>query len=73
MGQAPKEAERTAASKPVHFVKWKTVASGSGRAAGCMELVGKKGLEQWLEKCADTKVDIEALERLMEPEDAEVL
>ena len=25
------------------FVKWKTAASGLGRAAGCVEVVGKKG------------------------------
>ena len=29
-------------------------------------------VEDFLERCADTKVDIEALERLMEPEDEEV-
>ena len=29
-------------------------------------------MEDYLEKCADTQVDIEALERLMEPEDEEV-
>ena len=29
-------------------------------------------VEDYLERCADTKVDIEALERLMEPENEEV-
>ena len=27
----------------VFFIEWTTVASGLGRAAGCVELVGKKG------------------------------
>ena len=63
MGQSPKEAERTVVAKLVRFIKWKTVARGSGRAASCMELVGKKrmiaAMEDYLEGCADTKVDIE--------------
>ena len=41
-----------------------------------MELVGKKGhggaVEEYVEKCVNTRVDIEALERLMEPENEEV-
>ena len=36
-------AERTVAAKLVHFIEWKTVARGSGRAASCVELVGQKG------------------------------
>ena len=37
------EAESSVAAKLVFFVKWKTAASGLERAAGCVELVGKKG------------------------------
>ena len=40
-----------------------------------MELVGKKGHGQWKltwTKCVNTKVDVKALERLMEPENEEV-
>ena len=75
MGQAPKEAECSVAAKLVFFIKWKTAASGLGRAAVCLELVGKKGgggSRRLLERCADIKVDIDALERLIEPEDEEV-
>ena len=43
-----------------------------------MEDSGKRAWKRWgavedyLERCADIKVDIEALERLIEPEDEEV-
>ena len=61
--------------KIVFFVEWKTAASGPGRAARCVELVAKKGdggsrKIRW--KDVPSKVDIEALERLIEPEDEEV-
>ena len=85
MGRAPKEAECVergieecaahVAAKFVLFNEWKTVASGPGRAACCLELVGKKGdsgsgiLPGMM--CRYEKVDIEALERLMKPEEAE--
>ena len=75
MGQEPKEAECTVEAKLVFFIEWKTVASGPGIAAGCVELVGKKGSGGSARspgRCADAQVDIEALERLMEPEEAEV-
>ena len=74
MGQAPKEAERTVATKFFCF-KWKTVATGRGRTVSWMELVGKRGhgaVENYLENCVHTEVDVEALERLMEPENEEV-
>ena len=63
------------AAKFVSFNEWKTVASGPGRAACCLELVGKKGDSgsgRLPGKCADIKVDTEALERMMEPEEVEV-
>ena len=48
MGPAPKAAEGSVAAKLVYFIKWETAASGRGRAAGCVEVVGKKGDgEQW--------------------------
>ena len=57
MGQAPKEAERTVAAKLVHFIKRKTVASGSGRAASCMELVGKeRSRGQWKITCKNVPI-----------------
>ena len=69
MGQEPEEAECAVAAKLVFFIEWKTVASGPGRAAGCVELVEVIGaIEDYLERCAG----IEALDRLMEPEDEEV-
>ena len=42
-----------------------------GRAACCLELVGKvlAAVEDYLERSADIKVDMEALTRLMEPEE----
>ena len=51
------------------------VARGPGTAENWMELGGEKGhggSGRLLEKCANMKVDIEALERLMEPENEEV-
>ena len=84
MGRAPKDAEcaeggieecaANVAAKLV-FIEWTTVASGPGRAACCVELVRKKviaAVDDYLERCADVKVDIEALERLMESEEVEV-
>ena len=35
--------EEYVAAKLVFFNEWKTVASGPGRAACCLDLVGKKG------------------------------
>ena len=46
--------------RPVHRMK------DSGKWAWCVELIG---VEKYLERCADIEVDIEALERLIEPED----
>ena len=63
MGQAPKEAESTVAAKPVFFIEWKTVASGARQSIRvAWSSRGKKGeaaVEDFLERCADTKVDIE--------------
>ena len=57
------------ASNFVFFIEWKAVASGPGRAACCVELMGKKkvmgAVEDYLEQCADIKVDIDASERLI--------
>ena len=75
MVQAPEEAERTVAAKLVHFIKRKTVASGSGRAASCMEFVGKKRHEssgRLTVKIRRYESGCWALERLMEPVDEEV-
>ena len=75
MAQAQKEAEcaeggieecaACVAAKLVFFIEWKTVVSGPGRAEGCVELVGKKGygaVEDYLERCAEIKVDFGALD-----------
>ena len=64
------------AAKLIFFNQLKTVASGLGRAASCVELVGKNG-DGWSRRlpgkmCRHKKVYIEALERLIEPEDEEV-
>ena len=60
----------------VCFFRWKTVARGSGRAGSWMELVGQKGHGSSGEIPGNLrlykKVDNEALERLMEPENEEV-
>ena len=73
MGRAPKEAEcaeggieesaACVAAKLVFFNEWKTVACGPGRAAYCLELIGKKGdrAGSYLARCADKRVDMEAL------------
>ena len=67
MGQVPKEAECSVAAELILFVEWETAASGLGRAASCVELVGKKGDGvQWKITWA------EVLERMIEPEDEEV-
>ena len=61
------------AAKLVFFNELKAVASGLGRAASCVELVGKKGQgcsgRLPGKMCRHKKVYIEALERLIEPED----
>ena len=75
MGKAPKEAERTVATNFVFFIEWTTVASGQEEQRVAWRSSERKvmgAVEDYLERCADTRVDIEALVRLMEPEDDEV-
>ena len=76
-GRAPKEAERTVGGQNLSASsserQWQ---EGLEELRGWMELAGKKGSRgQWKitwEKRLNTIVDIEALERLMEPENEEV-
>ena len=70
MGQAQKEAECAVVAKLVFSIEWKTVASGVAWTSSERKVIG--AVEDYLERCADIKVDIEALERLMEPEHEEV-
>ena len=74
--EGTEECSAYVAAKLVFFNEWKTVASGPGRATCCLELVGKKGDEGdgrlSGKMCRYKSVDIEALERLMESEEAEV-
>ena len=76
MGQASKEVERTVGAKLVYFIKWKTVARGSGKSSELQGARrGKKGhgnSGRFSGKCANPKVNIEAVERLVEPEDEAV-
>ena len=72
MGRAPKAAECAEGGfeECAAYVEAKLVPLHrvEGRAACCVELVGQKG-DGAVEDCADFKVDMEALERLMEPEE----
>ena len=63
------------AAKFVFFDERKTVASGPGRQSGawsCSERKVIASMEDYLEKSINIKVEIAALELLMEPEEAEV-
>ena len=82
MGRAPKEAE--CAEGGIEECATYVEAKNSSSSSSGRQLPGQRvawssserrviaAMEDYLESCADMRVDVEALERLMEPEEAEV-